>query len=334
MRNKLLVLFLMLLIFVRGAYSQDNGNVATTISVDGPLSVSPAGISGVGISDTSSILDSSDSFGSSTKEKKPNAFIAYMKGRNKVGINLAPNISMYGASFIGNKIVKSDTVSSFLTDVLPHSEDDSVVPEFNIRVKGATWGLSLYYDFTVLSFMSISFEAGFVNASFSLEQVQYITYSDGDTDIGLTDYNLTYRILPYSIGVKLFPWQQAPWGFYLMPKFGGTCIEIVGNVTASVASSDMAFELPIAYTSGHGFYTSLEIGYNVKLFPNMSKNWGVEIGIDIALLDIGYYFGSWATGLIDNLDGGGFLPESVSKYLWASNIRAIVLPKLGFSVKF
>ncbi len=306
MTNKLLALFLIFFICTKLLYSQDN------IEFDMYRDNSELRI----------------------EEASSNAFLSYMQGRSKVGINFSANILMHSFGFIGDLIVKMDSVSSTLIDILPHSDEASVLTEFNIKTRGATWGLSINYDFTVLPFATLSFEVGFINASFSLEQIQYITYSNSSTDRGLTDYNFSYRVLPYSIGMKFFPWQQAPWGFYIMPKLGGTYVEIVGNVSASVDSDNTVIELPIVYTSGHGFYASAEIGWSFKLFPNMSKNWAVEIGIDIALFDIGYYFMPWSTGLINNLDGGGYLPDDISQYLWALNIRAILLPKLGFSIKF
>ncbi len=268
----------------------------------------------------------------SIEENKSNAFLTYMQGRSKIGVNIAPNILLHSLALIGNGLVKNSSIASTLESILPHAEEEDVVSEFSLKSKSATWGLSLYYDFTVLDYMAVSFDIGFADASISLEQIQYITYADNTTDKGLTDYNATFRTLSYSLGVKFFPWKQAPWGFYIMPKIGGTYVEMIGLVNLTTESDDNSFQYPIAYTSGHGIYASAEIGWNIKVFGG--KDSSVEFGIDVALLDLGYYFVPWASSLISNLDGGGFIPDNISEYLWASNIRAMLLPRLGFSIRF
>ncbi len=314
--NKLLVSILMLFVFTQALYSQDNIAVSENVGID------------VFATDIA------------TTEKTPNAFISamqnvwgYMEGRSKVGVNVAQSVVMNSLVLIGDGVVQRDSVASSIIGVLG-GDPDLVVADFNLKTKGATWGLSLYYDFTIFDYMVVSIEAGFSTANVSLEQVEYNTYSDGSTDKTLSDYNLSYRALPYSFGVKFFPWKKAPYGFYVMPKIGGTYIEMVGRVDISADSNDDELGMLIAYTSGSGVYMSVELGWNIELFPNKGKDWPVHMGIDIGFIDLGYYVVPWATGTINNLDNAGFISESISKYLWASNIRALVLPKIGFSIRF
>ncbi len=224
-----------------------------------------------------------------------NPFLRYMKGKSRIGLNFAPNIPIYGLPML------LGTAQKFIPAASEY--------EVGLKVPSGSFSMIFSYDLAVLPFMALSFEGGFAFAGLRGE-------------FGGENYDFDYETIPYSFGLKFFPGQKAPWGFYLLTKVGGTYVNLSGSAVAQAGGSESV--------SGHGIYAALELGWHIQLFPTMGKNWPVQIGLDIGLFDFGYYFVPWATDISQ-------LPQianSVSGYEWAMNIRAVFLPRLGISIRF
>lgn len=165
-----------------------------------------------------------------------------------------------------------------------------------------------------------------------------------DLDISL---DLKYKFVESSLGLKFFPAKKAPYGFYLMPKIGFTYVDVNIDVSApdslksTIAEQVEGFlgdDLPIG-GSAWGVYTALEMGWQIQIGKNITKDWPVDFGIDVVLLDIGYYAIPWATGALANEMVQNYLDSfGVSGYLddyrWATNLRLAFLPKIAFTVRF
>ncbi len=328
MKHKLLMFIFILAISTQVAYSQNDALLNDTLLID-DISI--------GVKPTKVDLPEEEVV-EIVEEGAFSRFLSYMRGRSKIGFNFAPCISLNALSSTANSLVKLDSVHSVLARVLPHAEDSDeyvLTQEFHVNAVAKTFGFSLYYDFTVLPFMSVSAAVGFANVGMGLEQIQYLDYVDNTpTDIGISTYDFYHRTLSYSLGVKFFPSKQAPWGFYVMPKLGGLYVEATGRLTIGVGMED-SFDISMLYASSYGFYASVELGYNWQLFPNKTKDWPVEIGIDVGFIDLGYYFVPWSTKILENSIVTAVVNDDVlEKYSWLSNIQALILPRLAFTVKF
>ena len=248
--------------------------------------------------------------------KKSNTFLDYMKKRNLIGFNFMPAIGTLAIN-LGLDYIISDNINN---EVGKYSDKSA-------HTKFAGFGMLFNYDFIVLPYMSLSLEGGFAKSSFDFN-------IEGDAGNLYLDYNT----ISYVLGIKFFPRGKAPWGFYLYPKFGGTILnfkvtgesdvnELVDNPTDLLPNEVMNKDL-----KSHGMYLALEMGWRIQLFPKIGKDWPVQIGIDIALLDIGYYLTSWgASDIINAFGGAGTIP---SKYEYLSRIRLLPMPRLGFSILF
>ena len=247
------------------------------------------------LADSSRVTIAEDNVFSVVNENIENPFLRYMKGKSRIGMNFAPNMSIYGLPML------LTTAQKFI----PAAAGADV----GLKVPSGSFSMMFSYDFAVLPFMALSFEAGFASAGLRG------TY-------GGENYNFDYDTIPYSFGLKFFPGQKAPWGFYLLTKIGGTDVNLSGEAVAMAGGSDTI--------SGHGIYAALELGWHVQLFPNMGKYWPVQIGLDIGLFDLGYYFVPWATEIAQLPQ----IADSISSFEWALNIRAVFLPRLGISIRF
>ncbi|MEI0446895.1 hypothetical protein R4J03_07525 [Brachyspira intermedia] len=134
-------------------------------------------------------------------------------------------------------------------------------------------------------------------------------------------YKVSFSTVPWSLNVKFFFWRNAPFGFFLSPRFGGTALSISGSALEAGGLSDI-------YSHG-GFYMSLELGWRIQLFPKTGANWPVQVGIDISLFDIGYYVAPWTSPLfaVSHLN-------SFKEYESFANIRALLLPRIGITLRF
>lgn len=231
------------------------------------------------------------------EEKAANAFLTYMKGRSVIGFNFAPTIY----SGIGNSIFRN-IGSAVIKSIAEYNNGVSSSNTPNVKPKTAGYGMSFNYDFSVLSFMVISVEAGFVFGDFLFD-----------------NYRVRYDVIPWSVGVKFFTGNKAPYGFFLFPKIGGTDIKVSGNLLPKIGLGDM---------KSHGIYASLELGWRIQLFPKTGANWPLQVAIDISLLDVGYYFLAWANINEQSLNNQ---LKSFSKF---SNMKLLFLPRIGFSLRF
>ena len=244
------------------------------------------------------------------------SILDHMKGRNIIGLNFMPAI---GTLFInlGLDYIVSDNINN---EIRKYSDK-------NAHTKFSGFGMLFNYEFILFPYMSLAVDAGFSASSFDL-----------DIENNAGSLYLDYNTVSYAVGIKFFPKKNAPWGFYLYPKFGGTILNFKSNSETDVnelvdnAPETLSPEIINQSIKSHGVYLALEIGWRIQLFPKVGADWPVQIGIDIALFDIGYYLTSWgASDIINAFGGAGSIP---SQYEPISRIRFLPIPKLGFSIKF
>lgn len=235
-------------------------------------------------------------FAQNIGEKTGNAFLDYMHGRSLFGINFGP--TLYAGLFdIGVRFLNIDKM------VTSGGGDTSGT---DLRSKHYAFGLGFSYDFAPVNFMTVGLDIGF---------------SVGEIKAG--EDKITFSTIPWSLNVKFFFWKNAPFGFFLSPRIGGTALRANGygpNIEANGITS--------LYSHG-GFYLSLELGWRIQLFPKTGANWPVQVGIDISLFDLGYYVAPWASPIFD-------IPQfsSLSGYRIFANIRALILPRIGITLRF
>lgn len=246
---------------------------------------------------------SANLFGQNIGEKTGNKAWDYMHGRSLFGINFGT--TLWAGVF--------DQLLG--TDLLPIEKmlvsGDADITGLNLTKKHWAFGLGFSYDFAPLNFMSVGLDIGFAVGQFSVEQNK-----------------INYHTIPWSLNVKFFFWKKAPFGFFLSPRFGGTAFVATGS-GANVDANG------ITRLSSHGgFYLSLELGWRIQLFPKRGANWPVQVGIDISLFDVGYYVAPWASPI---LSISQFQTEEelsslgINKYM---NVRLLILPRLGITIRF
>ncbi len=248
---------------------------------------------------------------SQEETKKPNAFLDYMKGRSAVGFNFIPSFSTLFINLSMDALAKP-ILETQLSDQGFNESMDS---------KFGGFGMIFSYEFTVLPYLVLAVDTGFVNSSLEM------TSSSGGAN-----FSMKYGLVPYSFGIKFFTGRNAPWGFYLYPKIGGTVFNAtfqgdLNNEGTDTGGVDTTQSQTESFNT-HGVYASLEIGWRIQLFPKMGKDWPVQVGIDIALFDLGYYFVPW---MPDSIRGQSLIPD---EYGPLANIRFLPMPKLGFTIRF
>lgn len=177
-----------------------------------------------------------------------------------------------------------------------------------------TFGLSFGLDYTVFKWLSPTVDIGFV----IIER-------------NMLGYFVNIATIPWAVGARIYPALSAPYGFFLYPKFGGTHLSF--NIRDSFNNNY------IINTKEHGLYLALELGYRIKLFPKSMANSRVNIGIDISFLDIGYYFNSWDSKILNkdivflnnNFKLSDIFKNGTDKIL---DIRLLLLPRIGVSLRF
>ncbi|WP_157150741.1 hypothetical protein [Brachyspira sp. SAP_772] len=242
------------------------------------------------------------SFAQNIGEKTGNAFLDYMHGRSLFGINFGP--TLYAGIF--DNLINVLNIDQIVTA----GGGDTTGQD--LRTKHYAFGLGFSYDFAPLDFMTVGLDIGF---------------SVGEISGG--GNKITFSTIPWSLNVKFFFWKNAPFGFFLSPRFGGTALRANGygpNIDANGVTS--------LYSNG-GFYLSLELGWRIQLFPKMGADWPVQIGLDISLFDLGYYVVPWASSIFNVPYFSSTEPfASLARNSIFANVRLLVLPRIGITLRF
>ena len=243
-------------------------------------------------------LSTASLFSQNIGEPTGNAFLDYMHGRSLFGINFGP--TLYAGLFDIGIGIMEPMFQDFVKDL----SGGNIGFYVHTKLKHYAFGLGFSYDFAPVDFMTVGLDIGF-----SVGEVK------------MDKYNVSFSTVPWSLNVKFFFWRNAPFGFFLSPRFGGTALSISGSALKEGGISDI-------YSHG-GFYMSLELGWRIQLFPKTGANWPVQVGIDISLFDIGYYVAPWTSPLfaVSHLN-------SFKQYESFANIRALLLPRIGITLRF
>ena len=243
-------------------------------------------------------LSTASLFSQNIGEPTGNAFLDYMHGRSLFGINFGP--TLYAGTFdIAVGLMDGmfqDLINNFIGS-------DSGIP-IDTKLHHYAFGLGFSYDFAPFNFMTLGFDIGFSVGELKMDK-----------------YNVSFSTVPWSLNVKFFFWGNAPFGFFLSPRFGGTALSVSGSALE-------AGGIPDIYSHG-GFYMSLELGWRIQLFPKTGANWPVQVGIDISLFDVGYYVAPWTSSLFQI----SYL-ESFKQFEPFANVRALFLPRIGITLRF
>lgn len=242
------------------------------------------------------ILSSSSLFSQNIGEPTGNAFLDYMHGRSLFGINFGPTLYA-GLLDIGIGLYES-SVQTSINDISSGQANNYI----DTQLKHYAFGLGFSYDFAPKDFMTIGLDIGFAVGEAKIDR-----------------YNITFYTVPWSLNVKFFFWRNAPFGFFLSPRIGGTALSISGNAFREGGMSDI-------YSHG-GLYLSVELGWRIQLFPKTGANWPVQIGIDISLFDIGYYIVPWSESIFSNF-------SEFKNFENFANIRALLFPRIGITLRF
>lgn len=243
-------------------------------------------------------LSTTSLFSQNIGEPTGNAFLYYMHGRSLFGINFGPTLYA-GLLDIGIGIMEP-TFQNVINDFTGGNAGAYV----DTKLKHYAFGLGFSYDFAPVDFMTVGLDIGFAVGEIKMDR-----------------YNVSFSTVPWSLNVKFFFWRNAPFGFFLSPRFGGTALSISGSALKEGGISDI-------YSHG-GFYMSLELGWRIQLFPKTGANWPVQVGIDISLFDIGYYVAPWTSSLFEISHLASF-----KQYEPFANIRALLLPRIGITLRF
>ena len=243
-------------------------------------------------------LSTTSLFSQNIGEPTGNAFLDYMHGRSLFGINFGP--TLYAGLFDIGVGIMEPTFQNLINNFAGANVGDYI----DTKLKHYAFGLGFSYDFAPVDFMTVGLD---------------IVFSVGE--IKMDRYNVSFSTVPWSLNVKFFFWRNAPFGFFLSPRFGGTALSISGSALKEGGISDI-------YSHG-GFYMSLELGWRIQLFPETGANWPVQVGIDISLFDIGYYVAPWTSSLFEISHLASF-----KQYEPFANIRALLLPRIGITLRF
>ncbi|WP_297205972.1 hypothetical protein [uncultured Brachyspira sp.] len=244
------------------------------------------------------IFSSASLFAQNIGEPTGNKFLDYMHGRSLFGINFGP--TLYAGLFDIGIGLAEPTIQKTINDMTQGQADNYI----DTKLKHYAFGLGFSYDFAPLNFMTVGLDIGF-----SVGQIK------------MDKYDIAFSTIPWSLNVKFFFGKNAPFGFFLSPRIGGTALSISGSALREASIADI-------YSHG-GFYLSLELGWRIQLFPKTGADWPVQVGLDISLFDIGYYVAPWSSSIFN-------IPEfaQFKQYQTYANIRALFLPRIGITLRF
>lgn len=147
-------------------------------------------------------------------------------------------------------------------------------------------------------------------------------------DVGIGNYYLKVKAMPWAVGIKIFPGGKGLSGFFLYPKIGGLNTTFNGTYMNNAITYNGDKNI-----KQHGMYASMELGWRIKLFPKSSAYWPIRIAIDISLFDIGYYFTPWNSKIMASIEEN--TPSALPKNMaWLNRMKLDIFPRIGFSIIF
>lgn len=261
-----------------------------------------------------------------------------------VSINLNPGYAIYGSVLLNTLVNNAYDLSKLAGFNLK---------EFGTYFKYADAGTTSWYipsvSYSMFVHDRISFETGIglYSTSFLLDipkdkagaLLEALGQSGYGEVIGTdTTFNSSFYYIPLTIGVKFYGPKRM---FYNSFKFG------IDSVVYSITTLNGLTGVKTRHDiTDIALYASYEIGWNIELFP--TKDWRVKPTLDIAVLEIGYYFRPWqetayssiirsfdvlTAGFLNNLNIPTWekLPSWFKMY---SRVRFALFPRIGFSLRF
>lgn len=267
------------------------------------------------------------------KEKAAPLEYGLFLGRNAIGVNISPII--YSA-------LASAGIEYFIPTLISSQTSNKTSLQNNVQVKSFNFALSFNYEFVIFPFMSAAVDMGFANMNSTIYARENLPSPSMGARLD-ANISMKYKIFSWSAGARFYTGKRAPFGFFLYPKIGGTLIDLQTQGHTSFELDGDVQNLPERTiqtnlydisVKQHGIYASLELGWRIQLFSKRGAKWKVQPAIDISLFDIGYYFIPWSSQLIKEVNSKILDINSIRGLQQYANIRFLILPRIGFTIRF
>ena len=276
----------------------------------------------------------------------------YMKGRQMINVNFSTGYAGFLTGFLNAVTYDFEITSNFaklnFNGIMTSDLASSLL---NMNFKASMWYIpNVAYTFLYRPNLGFEFSMGVQSMSFSVVSPQNKASKmvgenpPGDgTVYGDLTFDSSYTYIPITFGVKLFTGKNR--------RLVNTFRIGFEPVVYTLKSKNSIGEITTTEKTYRNFnmYISYELGWSIELFP--TREWAVKPYFDISLFEIGYYVKSSAhllyrdtmehfrhfargTTLIDFMDA--YIPtlQSAPYLPYVFGIRFILLPRIGFSMRF
>ena len=269
----------------------------------------------------------------------------YMKGRQMINVNFS---SGYAGFLTG--LLNAVTYDFEITTNFAKLNFNLLLPGIskylhNMDFKGSMWYIpNVAYTYLHHTNLGFEFSMGVQSMSFNLTVPNSkigIILDKNTSDIPNEDsvFKSSYTYIPITLGVKFFTGKSRRMVNALRIGFEPIVYTLKTKNAINGETTDKTYR-------NFNMYISYELGWSIELFP--TREWAVKPYLDISLFEIGYYVKSSAHLLYrDTLEHfykfaegttlvNLYLPTlQSSPYLqYVMGIRFILLPRIGFSMRF
>lgn len=274
----------------------------------------------------------------------------YMKGRQMINVNFSTGYAGFLTGFLNAVTYDFEITSNFAKLNFNNMGIDSNISLFllNMNFKGSMWYIpNVAYTYLHKPNLGFEFSMGVQSMSFSIVSPQNkagkFLADDSIAVSGDLTFDSSYTYIPITFGVKLFTGKNRRLVNTFRIGFEPVIYTLKSkNYVDGITTTDKTYR-------NFSMYISYELGWSIELFP--TREWAVKPYFDISLFEIGYYvkssshilyrdtmehFGNFAKGttLISFMDN--YIPTlQNAPYLpYVMGIRFILLPRIGFSMRF
>lgn len=270
---------------------------------------------------------------------------SYMKGRQMININFSSGWAGFLTSSLNAITYDYEVATNFAK-----LNFNLLIPGIskyihNMNFQGSMWYVpNISYTFLYRERLGFEFGIGAQSMSFDLtiapSEFAGIGATNSPNDFGgYSTFESSFTYIPITFGVKLFAGKNRQ----IINTFRIGLEPIVYSLKTQNAITGESINETYRNFS---LYISYELGWSIELFP--TREWPVKPYLDISLFEIGYYVKSSAHYLYRDsreaflsFGGGtdlGDLPipslQSAPYLTYVLGIRFILLPRIGFSMRF
>ena len=274
----------------------------------------------------------------------------YMKGRQMINVNFSTGYAGFLTGFLNAVTYDFEITSNFAKLNFNNMGINSALSLFmlNMNFKASMWYIpNVAYTFLYKPNLGFEFSMGVQSMSFSIVSPQNKASKFGDNANNITgdlSFYSSYTYIPITFGVKLFTGKNRK----LVNTFRIGFEPVVYTLKSKNSVNGITTTTDKTYRN-FNMYISYELGWSIELFP--TREWAVKPYFDISLFEIGYYvkssshilyrdtmehFRNFAKGtsLLGFIDD--YIPtlQSAPYLPYVMGIRFILLPRIGFSIRF